>query len=115
MPEPRWVREESRRQWAALKASDREELFRAARQGEPHPDVQVSLSAVHWAWAVLGPPHARRSYPWWDVLLHYAPAAMFENIYNGTKQHDMRTTVRREARRVESANLPHLTSLGIAT
>ncbi|QMU67471.1 hypothetical protein [Streptacidiphilus sp. P02-A3a] len=115
MAEARWVREESRRQWAALGTEQRDELFRSARRGEPHPDPEIALSAVHWARAVLGPPRARRSYPLGDLLLHFAPAAMFENVYNGTKQHDFRPTVRRAARRVEAANLDHLRGLGIDT
>ncbi len=115
MPEPRWVREESRRQWAALGFDGREEVFRTARAGEPHPDPEVALSGVHWAWAVLGPPDARRPYPILDMLLHFAPAAMFDNVYNGTKQHDMRPSVRRAARQVEAANLDRLRELGIDT
>jgi hypothetical protein len=113
--EARWVREESRKRWASLGPAQRDELFQAARRGEPHPDPETALSAVHWARAVLGPPGARRAYPIGDLLLHFAPAAMFENIYNGTKQHDFRPAVRREARRVETANLAHLRSLGIDT
>ena len=115
MAEPRWVREASRRQWAALGAEQREELFQAARRGEPHPDPEVALSAVHWARAVLGPPGKRRAYPLGDAFMHFSPAVMFENIYNGTKQHDFRLKVRREARRVEAANLEHLRRLGIDT
>jgi hypothetical protein len=117
MPDVRWIREESRQQWAALgkldRREERDELFRSARAGEPYPDPEVALIALHWSWAVLGPPGARRSYPWWDLMLHAAPAAMFENVYDGTKQHDMRFQVRREAHRVESANLAHLRELGI--
>ncbi|MBC3842892.1 hypothetical protein GXW82_30075 [Streptacidiphilus sp. 4-A2] len=115
MAEARWVREDSRKRWAALGYAQRDELFEAARRGEPHPDPEVALSAVHWARAVLGPPGARRSYPIGLLLMHFAPAAMFENIYNGTKQHDFRLAVRREARRVEAVNLAHLRSLGIDT
>jgi hypothetical protein len=115
MPEARWVRDESRKRWAALGFEQREELFRLAREGRPSPDLELSLAAVHWAWAVLGPPDARRSYPVMDLLMHYAPAAMFDNVYNGTKQHDFRRAVRREARRVETVNLAHLRELGIDT
>jgi hypothetical protein len=114
-PDPRWVREESRTRWVALDPEQRDEVFRAARRGEPCPDLELALSAVHWSWAVLGRPGARRSYPWGDLFMHYAPKALFENIYNGTRQHDIRYGVRREARRVENANLPHLNSLGIDT
>jgi hypothetical protein len=115
MAEARWVREESRKQWLALGAEQRDELFRAARRGEPHPDPEIALSAVHWARAVLGPPGKRRAYPLGDLLMHFSPAAMFENVYNGTKQHDFRPSVRREARRVEAVNLEHLRGLGIDT
>ncbi|QMU74926.1 hypothetical protein GXW83_03250 [Streptacidiphilus sp. PB12-B1b] len=115
MPEARWVRDESRKRWAALGFDGREELFRLAREGKPSPDVELSLAAVHWSWAVLGRPDARRSYPLGDALLHFAPAAMFDNVYNGTRQHDFRRSVRREARRVEAANLPRLRQLGIDT
>lgn len=115
MPEPRWVEAESRKRWTALGAQEREELLAAARRGEPHADPEVALSAVHWAWAVLGQPGARRPYPWWDLMLHAAPASMFENVHNGAKQHDMRISVRRDARRVEAANLGHLDELGVDT
>jgi hypothetical protein len=115
MPGPRWVQPQSRTRWTALGQQEREELFEAARRGEPHPDPEIALSAVHWSWAVLGQPGARRAYPWWDLFLHAAPASMFENVYNGAKQHDMRVSVRREARRVEAANLDHLERLGVET
>jgi len=115
MPGPRWVRLESARQWKALDPERRAELFAAARRGEHWPDEQEALSAVHWSWAVLGPPHARRGYPLGDLLLHYAPAVMFDNVFDGTREHDTRLRVRREARRVEGANLGWLEELGIET
>jgi hypothetical protein len=115
MPEQRWVEQQSRTRWTAMSKQDREELLEAARRGEPHPDPETALSAVHWAWAVLGQPELRRPYPWWDLLLHAAPASMFEDVRNGAKQHDMRISVRRDARRVEAANLPRLQSLGVDT
>ena len=115
MPEARWVQDESRKRWAGLGFEQREELFALAREGEPSPDLELSLAAVHWAWAVLGPPDARRSFPMLDLLMHYAPAAMFDNVYNGTKQHDFRRSVRRQARLVEAANLAQLRRLGIDT
>jgi hypothetical protein len=111
----RWVRDASRRKWASLGFEDRDELFAAAHRGEAHPDPEVALAAVHWARAVLGPPGKRRSYPLGDFFMHFAPSVMFENIYNGTKQHDFRLKVRREARSVEAANLEHLRKLGIDT
>jgi hypothetical protein len=64
---------------------------------------------------VLGPPDARRGYPWGDLLLHYAPAAMFDNVFDGTREHDIRLRVRREAHRVEKANLGRLEERGIET
>ena len=115
MTGPRWVQPQSRDRWTALSKEEREKVFEAARRGEPYPDQEVALSAVHWSWAVLGEPGLRRTYPWWDLFVHAAPASMFENIHNGAKQHDMRISVRREARRVEAANLEHLESLGVYT
>ena len=115
MVDTRWVSEESRRKWAKLGFEQREELFAAARRGEPYPDPEIALSAVHWARAVLGPPGKRRAFPLGDALMHFSPSVMFDNVYNGTKQHDFRLKVRREARRVEAVNLAHLRELGIDT
>ncbi|MEY9877513.1 hypothetical protein ABH931_007037 [Streptacidiphilus sp. MAP12-33] len=105
MEQARWVSEESRLRWVALDHTQREELFATARRGEAWPDEATALAAVHWAWAVLGAPGARRPYPWTDLVLRSAPAAMFETVFNGAKQHDMRFSVRRTARQVERANL----------
>jgi hypothetical protein len=115
MADARWVREQSRKTWASLDHAQRDELFAAARRGEPHPDPEIALSAVHWARAVLGPPGKRRPYPMGDALMHFSPSVMFDNVYNGTKQHDFRPSVRRRARRVEEVNLAHLRELGIET
>lgn len=115
MPGPRWMTAESARRWGALDPERRAELFAAARRGEPWPDEREALCAVHWSWAVLGPPGARRGYPLGDLLLHYAPAVMFEDVFNGIREHDVRLKVRREARRVEQANLSRLEESGIET
>ncbi|WP_042434729.1 hypothetical protein [Streptacidiphilus anmyonensis] len=111
--QPRWISDESRLRWVALDREQRQRLFDAARRGEPWPDQDLALAAVHWAWAVLGPPQARRAYPLGDLILRAAPAAMFENVFNGAKQHDMRLSVRRAAKLVERANLPTLEEAGL--
>lgn len=113
LTDPRWVRDSSRARWAALGADRREELFRLAREGEPYPDLEVALAAVHWSYAVLGRPDNRRRYPWGELVLRFAPAAMYPDIYNGTRHHDMRPVVRRTARAVEAANTPALRAAGI--
>jgi hypothetical protein len=88
-------------------------VVRAARRGEPAPDLATALPALHWAWAVIGPPGARKPYPWQDAFLDARPRAFLTDIYDGTPRNDARTYVRRDARRVEAAYLPLLESLGV--
>jgi hypothetical protein len=76
----------------------------------PH-DPTTALLALHWAWAVVGPPGTRRPYPWRDAFLDVRPTAFLTDIYDGDPRNDVRTYVRRDARRVEAAYLPFLESL----
>lgn len=109
----RWVREESRVAWEAMSRREHATVVRAVRKGEPIRDPAIALVALHWAWTVIGPPHARRRYPWGDALLDLRPAAFLTDIYDGTERNDVRTYVRRDARRVEAAYLPFLESRGV--
>ena len=97
----------SRREHAAV--------LRAVRKGRSTRDPATALLALHWAWAVIGPPGARRRYPWRDALLDVRPTAFLTDIYDGTPRNDVRTYVRRDARRVEAAYLPFLESRGVNT
>ncbi|MFI5885104.1 hypothetical protein [Streptomyces sp. NPDC051554] len=89
--------------------------IRAVRKGEPARDAATALLALHWAWAVIGPPGARRRYPWKDAFLDVGPTAFLTDVYDGTPRNDVRTYVRRDARRTEAAYLPFLESLGVET
>jgi len=107
----RWVREESRVEWEAMNRSEHAAVVRAVRKGEPTRDPATALLALHWAWAVIGPPGARRRYPWKDTFLDVRLIAFLTDIYDGNPRND----VRRDARRVEAAYLPFLDSLGVET
>ncbi|MEV0485960.1 hypothetical protein AB0I69_35830 [Streptomyces sp. NPDC050508] len=115
MADQRWVREKSRVEWEAMNRSEHAAVVRAVRKGEPTRDPATALLALHWAWAVIGPPGARRRYPWKDTFLDVRPTAFLTDIYDGTPRNDARTYVRRDARRVEAAYLPFLESLGVET
>ncbi|WP_427920611.1 hypothetical protein [Streptomyces sp. cg40] len=93
----------------------RSEHAAAVRKGEATKDPATALLALHWAWAVIGPPGARRRYPWRDAFLAVRPTAFLTDIYDGTAPNDARTYVRRDARRVEAAYLPFLESTGVDT
>ncbi|XUL90366.1 hypothetical protein ACQ86D_30115 [Streptomyces galilaeus] len=97
----------SRREHAAV--------VRAVRKGQLTRDPATALLALHWAWAVIGPPGARRRYPWRDAFVDVRPTAFLTDIYDGAPRNDVRTYVRRDAQRVEAAYLPFLESLGLAT
>ncbi|MEV0905881.1 hypothetical protein [Streptomyces hokutonensis] len=90
----------SRREHAAV--------LRAVRKGEATEDLAAALVALHWAWAVIGPPGARRRYPWRHAFLDVRPTAFLTDIHDGTPRNDVRTYVRRDARRAEAAYLPFL-------
>ncbi|MBK3577466.1 hypothetical protein JHN63_27430, partial [Streptomyces sp. MBT65] len=109
------VREESRAAWEAMSGRERAAVVRAVRKGEPIRDPATALLALHWAWTVIGPPDARRRYPWRTAVFDVRPAAFLTDIYDGTAPNDVRTYVRRDARRVEAAYLPFLESLGVDT
>ncbi|MFJ9247761.1 hypothetical protein [Streptomyces sp. NPDC101776] len=111
----RWVREESRVAWEAMGGREHAAVVRAVRKGESPREPAAALLALHWAWTVIGPPYARRRYPWRAALLDLRPAAFLTDIYDGTPRNDVRTYVRRDARRVEGAYLPLLESLGVET
>lgn len=111
----RWVREESRISWEAMSRMEHAAVLRAVRKGRPTQDPATALLALHWAWTVIGPPDARRRYPWLDALFDIRPKAFLSDIYDGTPRNDARTYVRRAARRVEAAYLPFLESLGVDT
>ncbi|NEA66501.1 hypothetical protein [Streptomyces sp. SID12488] len=115
MSDRRWVREESRITWEAMSRSEHAAIVRAALKGESTKDSATALLALHWAWAVIGSPGARRRYPWQDVFLDVRPTAFLTDIYDGKPRNDVRTYVRRDARRVEAAYLPFLESLGVET
>ncbi|WP_405993480.1 hypothetical protein [Streptomyces sp. NBC_00986] len=95
MSDQRWVREQSRVTWEAMSRREHAAVVRAVRKGEPARDPATALPALHWAWAVIGPPGARRRHPWRDAFL--------ADIYDGTPRND--------ARRVEAAYLPFTESL----
>ncbi|MEV6541351.1 hypothetical protein [Streptomyces sp. NPDC051665] len=61
----------SRREHAAV--------VRAVRKGEPARDPATALLALHWAWAVIGPPGVRRRYPWRDAFLGVRPTAFLSD------------------------------------
>ncbi|MDV9169102.1 hypothetical protein R6V09_02980 [Streptomyces sp. W16] len=109
----RWVREESRIAWEAMSRKEHAAVLRAVRKGRPTQDPATALLALHWAWVVIGPPGARRRYRWWDALLDVRPRAFLTDIYDGTPPNDVRTYVRRDARRVEAVCLPLLESVGV--
>ncbi|MEV0739978.1 hypothetical protein AB0I51_29510 [Streptomyces sp. NPDC050549] len=90
-------------------------VVRAVRKGEATEDPAIALVALHWAWAVIGPLGARRRYPWGGAFLDVRPTAFLTDIYDGTPRNDVRTYVRRDARRVEAAYLPFLEALGVET
>ncbi|WP_327695632.1 hypothetical protein [Streptomyces sp. NBC_00459] len=115
MSDQRWMRERSRVAWEAMSGSERAVVVRAARTGESTQGPATALLAPHWAWAVIGPPGARRRYPWQDVFLDVRPTAFLTDVYDGKPRNDVRTYVRRAARRVEAAYLPFLESLGVET
>ncbi|MFG2953472.1 hypothetical protein ACGF5O_07060 [Streptomyces sp. NPDC048291] len=98
-----------------MSRSEHAAVFRAVRKGEPAQDPATALLALHWAWAVIGPPGARRRYPWQDVFLDIRPTAFLTDIYDGNPRNDVRAYVRCDARRVEAACLPFLESLGVET
>ncbi|MFI6401401.1 hypothetical protein [Streptomyces sp. NPDC050548] len=97
----------SRREHAAV--------LRSVRKGQLTRDPATALLALHWAWTVIGPPGARRRYRWLDAFFDVRPAAFLTDIYDGTERNDVRTYVRRDARRTEAAYLPFLESLGVDT
>ncbi|WP_405947837.1 hypothetical protein OG588_15715 [Streptomyces prunicolor] len=111
MSDQRWVREASRVAWEAMSRSEHAAVVRAVRKGEPTRDPAIALPALHWAWAVIGPPGARRRYPWRAALLDVRPTAFLTDVYDGDPRNDVRAYVRRDARRVEAAYLPFLESL----
>ena len=115
MADRHWVREESRVAWEAMSRREHATVLRAVRRGQLTRDPATALLALHWAWTVIGPPGARRRYPWRDAFLDVRPAAFLTDIYDGTPQNDVRTYVRRDARRVEAAYLPFLESLRVET
>ena len=83
-------------------------------EGQAPEDPGTTTLALHWAWAVIGPPTARRKYPWLAVF-EVRPNAAFADIYDGTSRNDARTYVRRDARKVEKVCLRHLQELGLDT
>ncbi|MET7567132.1 hypothetical protein ABZT04_01295 [Streptomyces sp. NPDC005492] len=93
-----------------MSRSEHAAVVRAARKGESTRDPAIALPALHWAWAVIGPPGARRRYPWRDAFLDVRPTAFLTDIYDSTPRNDVRTYVRRDARRVETAYLPLLSA-----
>jgi hypothetical protein len=111
----RWVREESRVAWEAMSRREHAAVVRAVRKGEPIRAPGTALLALHWAWSVIGPPGARRRYPWKNAFLDVRPTAFLTDIYDGHPRNDVRTYVRRDARRVEAAYLPFLEPLGVET
>lgn len=109
------MREEFRVAWEAMSRHEHAAVVRAVRKGELPRDPATALLALHWAWTVIGPPGARRRYPWKDAFLDVRPTAFLTDIYDGTPRNDVRTYVRRDARRVEAGYLPFLESLGAET
>ncbi|MGX9889969.1 hypothetical protein [Streptomyces sp. NPDC002276] len=89
-------------------------VLRAVRRRRPSKDPATALLALHWAWTVIGPPGARRRYPWLALFDPPGPAFLTD-IYDGTPRNDARTYARRDARKVEAAYLPFLESLGVDT
>ncbi|WP_055534497.1 hypothetical protein [Streptomyces graminilatus] len=115
MSDPRWVSEKSRVTWENMTRKEHAAIIRAVRKGEPTQDPATALLALHWAWAVIGPPGARKRYPWLSAIFDARGQSFLTDIYNGTWPNDVRTLVRRNARRVEAAYLPFLESLGVDT
>lgn len=114
MPQQRWTSDASRLAWQAMSSQQRRQIVRAARKGQAPEDPGTTTLALHWAWAVIGPPTARRKYPWLAVF-EVRPNAAFADIYDGTSRNDARTYVRRDARKVEKVCLRHLQELGLDT
>ena len=108
----RWVSEKSRITWEAMSRQEHAQIVRAAKKGRAPDDVGTALLALHWAWAVIGPPTARNKYNWWAVFTDVRPKAAFADSYDGRAENDVRTYVRKDARRVEQACLDRLQELG---
>lgn len=105
----------ARQRWAQLPKADRKEIIRRARKNEPIPDRRLAEIALGWAWAVLGPPGARKKVSKGKLAVELIADLMTPegkgsfkrvDIFDGARHHDLNLVVRRAARQVERANAP---------
>lgn len=104
----------ARDEWKALKRKTRYAIIKTAKHGQPWPNLPEARIAMGWAWAVLGPPHARRTGNGpvsqffcllFAVMGGSGGALAAGDIFAGRADHDDNPVVLRAARKVEQANI----------
>jgi hypothetical protein len=114
----------ARELWRELPAGVRQDVIRRARRGVAAPEPGIACLAVGWAWAVVGPPHARRTVST-GARVRAVAEKVFEaaagagavygagSPFEGYEPDDALPPVRRVAFAVEAANVPPLRAAGI--
>ncbi|MEZ0110830.1 hypothetical protein ABH920_004845 [Catenulispora sp. EB89] len=104
---------EARQRWAQLPKEVRKEVIKRARKNEPIPDPRLAKIALGWAWAIQGPPGARKQVGAFTLIVDLIGNLMLPegkgtfkrvDIFDGARHHDLNLVVRRTARQVERAN-----------
>ena len=113
-PERVYITQNLRNAWAALDRKTHRAIATAGRRNQPWPDPDEAVVALGWAWAVLGPPQARRKVGRTSKVLYCLMYLVFGlrpqgmaayDALAGNPRDDDSPTIRWYAKKVEQANL----------